>query len=381
MKKLLLLAVGMFVLACGVTTVEPTAFTTEDNEAPAQGLGEETLSTQVDALIAETNITVTGPGGAVMVIQDGNILHQKGYGLANVETNEPIMPGTNFHLGSVGKQFTALGVMILEQKGQLDYDDSIGAYFPELTWMGEGVTIRRLLHHTSGIPDYDENEDLYEALMAISEQPTNADVIAALSAQTDLLYEPGSEYLYSNTGYDVLGALIENISGQTYSDFMERTIFSKLGMQDTFAVPNPVRLNALNVSQSYMDEGGAYAYEPDPLDALNGSGSIYSNLTDFFLYDQALYNDEILPQEALAEAFVPATLSDGNSTGYGFAWDVGDHKGVTYHAHSGAWLGFVSYYVRFPEKRLSVVLLLNFDYLQPSDEETLAFTIADLYLE
>ncbi len=382
MKKLLLLAVGIFILACGVTTVEPIAFTTEEDEVPAQDLGGETLLTQVDELIFETNITAEGPGGAVMVIQDGNILYQKGYGLANVETNEPIKPGIIFHLGSVGKQFTAIGVMILEQKGKLDYDDSIGNYFPELTWMGEEVTIRRLLHHTSGIPDYDEDEDLYEALMAISKQPTNADVIAALSEQTDLLYEPGSEYLYSNTGYDVLGSLIENISGQSYPDFMEENIFSRLGMKDTFAVPNPARLNAFSVSQSYMDDGGEpYAYEPDPLDAINGSGSTYSNLTDLFLYDQALYDDQILPQDALAEAFIPAMLNNGDSTGYGFAWDVGDYNGETYHAHSGAWLGFVSYYVRFPQKGLSVVLLLNFDYLQPSDEETLAFKIADLYLE
>ncbi|MCB0118024.1 MAG: beta-lactamase family protein [Anaerolineales bacterium] len=384
MKKLLLLLAGLFIIACGSMDVESFAY--DDEEVSTQDnpvVDEDSLSAKVDELISETNIGADeGPGGAVMVIQDGNILHQKGYGLADIDTGKPITPETIFHLGSVSKQFTALGVMILEQQGELDYDASIGEYFPELAWMGEEVTIRRLLQHTSGIPDYDENEDLYDALMAISEQPSNADVITALSEQTELLYEPGSEFLYSNTGYDVLGALIESISGQSYPDFMEENIFSKLGMQDTFAVPDPARLKGPNVSVSYMDEGGEpQAYEPDPLDDINGSGSTYSNLTDFFLYDQALYGDEILSQDALEEAFIPATLDNGKSTDYGFAWDVTDYQGETYYGHSGAWLGFSSYYVRFPERQLSIVLLLNFDYLQPYDDETLVFKIADLYLE
>lgn len=381
-KKFLLLAFAIFLFACEGADVEPIAG--DDEEMPYQeSTSENGFSAQVDEIIAETNIgTDGGPGGAVMVIQNGNILHQKGYGLANVETVEPITAETIFHLGSVSKQFTALGIMILAEQGDLEYDDPLGKYFPELEWMGEDVTIRRLLHHTSGIPDYDESEDLYDALMAISEQPENADVIALLSEETDLMYEPGSQFLYSNTGYDVLGALIEKISGQSYPNFMEEHLFSNLGMKDTFAVPNSARLNAPDVSKSYMDDNGKpYAYEPDPLDRLNGSGSTYSNLKDFFLYDQALYGDEILPKNVLEEAFISATLNNGESTGYGFAWDVANHDGVTYHAHAGAWLGFVSYYVRFPEEHLSVTLLINFDYLEGDDEETIAFKIADLFLE
>lgn len=377
-KRVLFLAAGIFILACSVMTSEP------NDETPTQDVDgvEDAHSAQIDKIISKTNITDEGPGGIVMVIQNGKIVHEKGYGLADVENGVPISPDTVFHLGSVGKQFTAFGVMILVQQGKLDYEDSIGEYFPELTWMGAEVTIRRLLHHTSGIPDYDELDELYETLMSISEQPSNADVIAALSEETELMYAPGSEFFYSNTGYDVLGALIEKISGQSYPDFMEGHIFSRLGMNETFSVPNPTRFGAPNISLSYMDDGGKpSAYEPDPLDDLNGSGSTYSNVGDFFLYDQALYGDTLLPQDALAKAFVSAILNDGKSTGYGFAWDVSSHNGETYYAHAGSWLGFDSYYVRFPEKRLSVVLFFNFDYLQPSESETLAFKIVDLFLE
>jgi CubicO group peptidase (beta-lactamase class C family) len=161
---------------------------------------------------------------------------------------------------------------------------------------------------------------------------------------------------------------------------MNDHIFKPLGMTHTFAMPNSQRLSGANVAASYyFEDGEPWAYEPDPLDMLSGSGSIYSTVGDMFLFDQALYADVLISQETLAEAFVSGVLNNGKDTEYGFALDLGEYAGETYAAHSGAWLGFESYYLRFPERNLSVVILLNFDYLE-TGAEGLAFEIADIYL-
>jgi CubicO group peptidase (beta-lactamase class C family) len=397
-KKLLLILTAAFILACvaiipeespipkmdptliaqltaSVGTATPTPAQAEPTRVPSGSV----TDPRVDEIMKRTNITKDSPGAAVLVIERGKVIHQKGYGLADLEKGAPIAPHTALHLGSVGKQFTALGVMLLHEQGKLEYDDPIGKYIPELKWTGAEVTIRRLLHHTSGLPDYDEMDALYNRLIEISAEPRNADLLKALSKQSELLYTPGSKFLYSNTGYDVLGALIEKISGQSYADFMQERVFTPLGMTHTFALPNEKR-NAPYVALSYWDDGGQPAYyEPDPMDNIPGSGGIYSSIGDMVLYDQALYTDKLVKQSTLAEAFTEGKLNNGEGLAYGFAWELGTENGNFYTAHSGAWLGFTSYYLRFPEKELSVVLLCNFDYLDP-DEETLAFEIADLYL-
>lgn len=380
MKKRILfmvMAAALLIASCGALTGQDETAAEEsplaDVEPVPVGDGGVT-SAEVDALMAAY---ADGPGGAVMVIQNGEIVHQNGYGLADVENGTPITADTVFHLGSVGKQFTALGVMILAEQGMLNYDDPISMHLPELAWMDDGVSVRRLLHHTSGIMGYDDSDDIYNALVASAENPGNDNLLQVLAEQGGMLANPGDEYSYSNAGYDLLGVLIERLSGQSYPDFMEENIFSPLGMKHTFAVPNESRLNDDVVAQSYSTDG---AYESDILDGLNGAGSIYSTLDDMYLYDQALYTEDLVSQETLAEAFTSGVLNDGEETAYGFGFELGEHAGETYIGHSGAWLGFESYYLRFPTRNLSVVVLLNLDY---SDEgaEGLAFSTADLYLK
>lgn len=378
MKKrfLFMVMTTVLVAACGalsggdeIVTEEPTLKGAEPAPFGDGGV----VSAEVDALMA---VYADGPGGAVMVIQDGEIVHQNGYGLADVENGEPISTETVFHLGSVGKQFTALGVMILAEQGLLNYDDPISMHLPELAWMDDSVTVRRLLHHTSGIMGYDDSDDIYNALVESAEKPGNDELLQVLADPGDMLADPGDEYSYSNAGYDLLGVLIERLSGQSYPDFMEENIFASLGMSNTFAVPNDARLSAPEVAQSYSTEG---AYEPDVLDGLNGAGSIYSTLGDMYLYDQALYADTLVSQETLAEAFTSGVLNNGEDTAYGFGVELGEYSGETYIGHSGAWLGFESYYLRFADAHLSVVVLLNFDYSDGA--EGIAFSAADLYLK
>ncbi len=373
-KLFLILLMSLILTVAGINTAMATP-------QPAGNLARiptpDSRSRRVDTLLAKVT-DEESPGAAVMVIQDGKILHQAGYGLANLETGKAVTPHSLFHLGSVGKQFTALGVMLLVKEGRVNYDAPIGQYLPELAHFGKEVTVRRLLQHTSGLPDFYSNDDYYEILMEQSETPTNSDIVAALAEIKKLDFTPGSKFSYNNTGYDVLGALIEKISGQSYPVFMKKRVFDPLGMKQTFAMPNPGR----TVCESYTldDDEEPLAVEPDPLDGINGSGSIYTSLSDFYFYDQALYSDQLIRQPAWKMAYQPAKLNNGKEYPYGFGWDLGTYRGEIYVGHSGAWLGFNSYYLRFPNRRLSILVLLNFDYADP-DVETLAEKIADIYLK
>jgi CubicO group peptidase (beta-lactamase class C family) len=318
-------------------------------------------SRQVDELFA-SYISGRSPGAAVLVIQDGKIVHKAGYGLADLAKGTPITPSQIFHLASVGKQFTALAVLILLEKGKLDLDDPVEKYLPELAHFGNGVTIRRLLNDTSGIPDA-YSGDLYEALMQRSARPTNADLLAVLSTADGLLFAPGFKFKYSNTGYDVLGALIERVSGESYPDFLEENIFSPLGMKNSFSLPSPRQKTDPLLAHGYGKyQGVIQPWDIHPLDDIVGSGTIYSNVEDIFLYDQALYTDAIVRQSILAQAFQPAVLYDGTKYMYGFGWKIKDEEGIRSYWHSGTWLGYQSFYERFTDLKLSIVVLMNWNY-------------------
>jgi CubicO group peptidase (beta-lactamase class C family) len=335
-------------------------------------------SRQVDELFG-SYITGRSPGAAVIVIHDGKIVHEAGYGLADLAKGAPVTLSQIFHLASVGKQFTALAVLILLEKGKLDLDDPVEKYLPELANFGNGVTIRRLLNHTSGIPDAYSGK-LYDALMQRSARPTNADLLMVLSTADGLLFDPGFQFEYSNTGYDVLGALIERVSGESYPDFLEENIFGPLGMKNTFSLPSPRQKNDPLLAHSYVKyQGVIQPYDTYPLDDIVGSGTIYSTVEDMYLYDQALYTDAIVCQSTLAEAFQPAVLYDGTKYPYGFGWEIKDEIGERSFWHSGKWLGYQSYYERFPDRKLSIVVLMNWNY-GPTVEDV-EFSIRKIYLD
>ena len=332
---------------------------------------------QVDEIFAAF-VGEDTPGGAVLVAQDGQALYQAAYGMANLETGETLTTDHRFHFGSAGKQFTGLAVLMLYEEGLLELDDPIGKHLPELAQFGDEVTIRRLLHHMSGIPDYYEDEDLYDQLLEIAKNPTNADALELLSGLDEVIYEPGSEYFYSNTGYEVLGSLVERLSGQPFNQFLQERIFDPLEMKNTFSQPNPKRLREPLIAMSYAE--GEEAYPEDDFDNLTGSGSVYTTLGDLLKYDNALYTDQLVSQETQAQAFELAVMNDGQEYPYGFGWDVDEHDGLLYQGHEGAWLAFLSDYLRFPEQRLVVIVLLNRDYDVPELRE-LSLQIADLYLK
>jgi CubicO group peptidase (beta-lactamase class C family) len=355
----------------------PTAPATPASTPAAPTPDWEEKSRQVDALFSSYGVGQS-PGGAVIVIQNGKILHEAGYGLADLAEGAPITPARIFHLASVGKQFTALPVLMLRDQGKFNLDDPVGEYLPELAHFGGGVTIRRLLNHTSGMPDAYSGK-LIDALMQRSALPTNADLLAVLSDAEALRFTPGDKFEYSNTGYDVLGALIERVSGQTYPDFLEERIFKPLGMENSFSLPSTRQKTDPWFVHSYVKyQGIIQPYDSYWLDDIVGSGTVYSSVEDMFRYDQALYTDELIAQSSLAEAWQPAILNDGAESPYGFGWELKKEGGQRSFAHGGKWLGYQSYYERFPDRQLSIVVLMNWNY-GPAVEDVEA-SIREIYL-
>lgn len=318
------------------------------------------------------------PGGVVIVLRDGKTLYQAAHGLANLEQKTPLTTDHMLHIASVGKQMTALAIIMLMEQGKLSYDDPVGKLVPELDHFGVDFTIRRLLNHTSGLPDY--NEEIENGLYARAEQPTNADLLAVLSEMDGPPEQPGEFFEYSNPGYDLLAIVIERASGQPFPEFMQMRIFDRLGMAHTFSLPNESRRADPLVAISYTGSSDVpEAYPSDPLDGLYGSGSIYTTVGDMALYDQALYAGSLVRASALHQGFQPTELNDGSTEPYGFGWELETWQYRSYIGHSGAWLGFNSDYVRFLDQRFSVIVLLNRDYEYP-DDPRIALQIAKFYL-
>ncbi len=341
-------------------------------------LSQAELSSHVDGYISSF-VASDAPGGAVLVVEDGLTLHKAGYGLADLEQGLPITPQSLFQIASVGKQFTALGLVMLAEDGRLALDDEVGKHLPQLTRFGPEVTLRRIMQHISGLPNYDVEADLMARLLAMAPMPTNDHELTLLSQHGELRFAPGERFEYNNFAYEVLGSVIEQVSGQPFQEFMAARIFDPVNMTSTFSQPNPERLTDPKLAHSYIrKEGQIRTYDSDPMDHLVGAGSVYSTVEDMARYDQALQGESLIKQSALSELFRPAVLNDGSRSNYGLGWEIGETRGQTYMKHGGDWLGFISYYVRFPARRLGVMAFFNRNYDLP--EEDVAMKIAELYL-
>jgi CubicO group peptidase (beta-lactamase class C family) len=294
--------------------------------------------------------------------QGRSVVHAAGYGLANGR-GRPITPDMIFHLASCGKQFTGLGIAMLAEEGKLHLDDPVAKHLPLLAAFGPQVTIRRLLHHTSGIRDlYDE--DGVEQVLARCERATNADMIRTYVDLGRPMAEdgsrPGDEFCYSNSGYDLLGAVIERVSGRSYHDFFQVRVFEGVGMKDTFSVPDR-RVGDRCCATGYIrDDRGAYIEHGGAgIDEVVGSGSFYTTVSDLCLYDSALATNSLLSRAGMRQIFTSGRTNNGTPTTYGFGWYVGTDQGVRFAEHEGEWNGFYSYICRFLDRPLSIFLLSN----------------------
>jgi CubicO group peptidase (beta-lactamase class C family) len=287
--------------------------------------------------------------GAILVAAQGNPVYRKGFGKANFQTGAGFTPETPSNIGSVAKQFTAMAIMILAERGKLSYDDPVRKYIQEFSRSANlsQITLRQLLNHTSGIPDYG---DLGVDDSGLDQQR----LIAELVKKEDLFAKPGLKYQYSNPGYALLAIVAERVSGKQFGEFLEEEIFTPVGMSNTFVYDAPSKgdpRTAVGYGQfGQVDDGGPTA--------IPGDGGIYSTVDDLFKWDQALYTERLVRQSTLAEAFTPGKVREGIST-YGFGWNIEEKDGGTYLWHTGSNAGFRAFISRRLADKVAVIILTN----------------------
>jgi CubicO group peptidase (beta-lactamase class C family) len=320
------------------------------------GLPGETLRQRLDEIFAPFD--GDRPGVAVGVSRNGEVLFQAGHGFADLDRGIPIDPDTAFHIASVGKQMTAVAVLMLEEEGKVKLDQPASRYLKEMRGWARQVTVRDLLQHTGGIPD------TYEALGEREREGrmlTGLDALRLLARWKRLDFEPGSQFRYSDSGYDLLGTLIERVSRRSYPRFLEERILRPAGMTRSF-VFDPARLAKAKRALGYERGFGRWLLnDQSPLNLLYGSGGVYSTVADLARYDQAFFGNLLLPPARRAEMFKPAVLEDGTVVPYGFGWVVKTDEvtGEPVYCHSGNWLGFTAFYLHYPKDGLAVVVLAN----------------------
>jgi CubicO group peptidase (beta-lactamase class C family) len=319
------------------------------------------------------------PGLAIAVVKAGTVVHAAGYGLADLRAGTAITPNTIFHLASCGKQFTALGILMLAEAGRLKLDDPVSRHLPALAGFSPQVTIRRLLNHTSGIRDLYDEAGSSEVLRRC-ERPANADIIRTY---VDLRFpmaarRAGDEFSYSNSGYELLGSVIEAVSGQSYHDFFQSHVFDRLEMRDTFSVPDP-RMNDPRRAVGYTSStfGKLVACSGTEFDDLVGSGSFYTTVDDLCRYEQALASNALISAASMREALTSGRTNDGQQSGCGLGWFVASDESGTFADHEGEWDGFYSYVCRYLDRPLSLFLLSNNPDLNLVEVATVAVSAYD----
>ena len=330
----------------------------------------ETAEQTVDKLFQK--FSGDAPGAAVMVVKDGRPVLAKGYGMANLELRIPCTTNTNFRLASVTKQFTAMSILILSERGKLSLDDKITKFFPEFPACGKEITVRHLLTHTSGVIDY---EDVIPEGTTIP--VSDRDALLLLLKQNKTNFPPGSEFRYSNSGYALLALIVESASGQKFATFVRENIFRRLGMKNSLAYEQGISA-VPNRAIGYQHKAGKFEWSDQSLtSAVLGDGGVYSSVADLFQWDQALYSEKLISRKLLQDAFtIHSAKSDFKGSGYGYGWYVGESRGTQHIWHYGSTCGFSTKIERFPQKKLSVIVLTNLRNAQLDD---IINKVIDLY--
>ncbi len=313
------------------------------------------------------------PGAAMMVIKNSKPILIKSYGMADVENNIPVTEATNFRLASVTKQFTAMCILLLMEKGKLSLDQTLTDIFPEFPEYGKSITIDHIIHHTSGLIDY---ESLIPDTATV--QVLDKDILEMMMLQDSTYFPPGSKYQYSNSGYAVLAMIIEKVSGKRFADFLDEEIFSKIGMENTVAFEQGIS-EVTNRAFGYAEEDDRLIPKDQSLtSAVLGDGGIYSSVLDLYKWGQALYTDTLVSVGSMQLAFTPDTLNDGTPTNYGFGWRIDELDGHYRVHHTGQTCGFTTVIQRYPKNDFSIIILTNRHKPMLND---LADKIARLYLD
>ena len=339
--------------------------------AGAQIASVDSASRWVDSIFSPY-ATTRAPGCAVGVTRDGELELAKGYGVADLATGAPITPRTPFYIASLSKQFTAMSIVLLAQQGKLSLDDSARRWIPELPSFAAGSTLRHLLHHTSGLRDY-------FTLLAVSGWPsdgplTERQFLDLMHRQKSLNFQPGDEFLYSNSGYVLLAIVVRRASGESLRDFAAEHIFAPLGMTHT-EFRDDHRMVIPGAATGYQPAGSAFKVSEPEFDVV-GDGGAYSTIDDLAKWNANFKTGRVGGPAAIAAMQERGTLNDGQVIPYALALSVGRHVGMTTYSHAGAYGGYRSSILRIPDAGLSVITLCN----TSSVPSTLAEQVADVFL-
>ena len=339
---------------------------------------------QIDSIFSSL-MSSNAPGAAVLVVRNGKPVFQRGYGVTDLRTLHPIDDKTDFRLASFTKQFTATCIMLLVHDGKLRYDQHLTKIFPEFPAYGKPITIRNLLNHTSGLPDY---EDILEKQYPDTPpekipQILDAGVLKLLEQQTSGKFPPGSKWEYSNSGYATLAMIVEKASGEPFGQFLHDRIFAPLHMDNTLAYEKGKNEVPNRAYGHTKENAGWKETDQSPTSAVLGDGGIYTSINDLAKWDQALREHTLLSESEMQPALTPVHVTDGPPTSegrnvsYGFGWFLDPYKGNRRMWHDGETIGFRTTIQRFVDDQLTIIVLAN---RADTDPDALALKVADLYL-
>jgi CubicO group peptidase (beta-lactamase class C family) len=378
---------GFVKLRCVISIAAVLLAGTREARAQSPGMA---LETKIDALFSELG-SPDAPGFAVLVRKDGRTVFERGYGLRDLRTKARIEVHTNFRLASFTKQFTAMAILLLVHDGKLRYDETLTEIFPDFPDYGKTITVRNLLNHTSGLPDYEDLMDAVEKTKGPTWTPErqiqDKEVLELLKNEKSGKFAPGTSWSYSNSGYVVLGLIVAKVSGKSYGEFLHQRVFAPLKMNHTIVFQkgkNKVVNRAFGHTGYIMTHGGQKPIfsetDQSPTSATLGDGGIYSNLEDLAKWDDALQNHTLLSEKEFQPALTPAKLNDGSDphwpkepnddnlapgkpVSYGFGWFLDPYliqsQAHTRMWHTGSTVGFYSVIERFTDAQLSVIILSN----------------------
>ncbi|MBL8187271.1 MAG: beta-lactamase family protein [Acidobacteria bacterium] len=336
--------------------------------------GDADLTAKVDKVFTQFD-KPNSPGCALAVIKDSQIIYKRGYGMADLDHDVAIKPDTPFHVASVSKQFTAFSILLLAQQGKLSLDDKVQKYITELREFDQPITIRHLLHHTSGLRDQ-WNLLIMSGTRLGEDVVRDDDILDLVSRMKELNFKPGDQHLYSNTGYTLLAYIVKRVSGQSLREFAEANIFKPLGMTRT----------VFRDDHAIVVKGQAYAYGPGPNSSFKlsvpnydtvGASSLVTTVEDLAKWDQNFYDKKIGGDWVIEQMQIRGKLNDGEELSYARGVAVGTYKGLKLVEHSGGDAGYRSHLMRFPDQKFSVACLCNYGGTNPV---LFARQVADLYL-
>jgi CubicO group peptidase (beta-lactamase class C family) len=376
-KSAISVSILVITAAAIISLICSTVFANERDAAKGSPSPAESVASRVDKLFAQWDRSGS-PGCSLAVSRNGVVVYQRGYGMANLETGAPITPASVFCVCSIAKQFTAMCILLLAQRGKLSLDDEVRKYIPEWPDYGSRLTIRHLLTHTSGL------RDAFTLLGLAAPREDGADpneaVVKMLARQRALNFKPGTEFQYNNGGYTLLGSIVKRVSGQSLRAFADANIFKPLGMTHTHFHDDPTMIVPNRASGYHMDAGVFHrAVRADP-NGLVGNAGLFTTARDLLLWEQNFADVRVGDRALVAEMqkpTVPTGWSDRSF--YGFGLEIGQYRGLRTIGHGGGDQGYVAHVVRYPDQGLAVAVLCNLDNIGPA-VAGLTQSVAELYL-